>query len=252
MKNLFKLLFFCLFASVAEQSFAQGGLDGQIYDFEQRWLCDSNVNKTFYRLDVHRPGQAAVTIGNYNPDGTSYTPTGTIKSGPCVTPSGFPDSTFSFMATEACDYATGTGGTPYFILWRIGVHNTNYGTTRSWLGRFHAETGASYSPTGTYMAGFCSGWGEKTVTNMQLITATNTTGSVSATNGKFSVEIMNIGTVKATVTTNSTTYDLLPGTKFYCWAQEDPVSYELLGCPAINYDCTANGSTTLLITRKGD
>jgi hypothetical protein len=253
MKNLIKILsILSLFVLTINDSFSQGGLTGQTYDYEQRWLCDSASNTTFYRLDVHRPGQSAVTIGNYLPNGNTYTPTSTIKAGPCSLPAGFPDSSYQYIALEACDYATQTGGTPYFVLIRVATANANGNRVNTNLGTFHAQTGAAYTPTGTWMAGFCSGWGERVATNMQHITATNTSGSISTTNGKFSVEIMNIGTVKGTVTVNSTTIDLYPGTKWYCYSQEDPVSWELIGCPTVTYDCAANGNTTFLIVRKGD
>ena len=102
------------------------------------------------------------------------------------------------------------------------------------------------------MDGFCAGWVNKTVTNLQNVIATNTTGSISATNAMWSVSITNIGTVKGTVTVNSTVMDLYPGQRWWCDAQQDPVSNELLGCSSTNYDCTASGSTTFLIVRKGD
>lgn len=253
MKHIFKflLLMLALTAGLISAN-AQGGLQGQIYDYEHRWLCDSASATTFYRVDVHRPGQAVTTIGSYKPDGTSYTPTSTILSGPCTSGGSFPDSTYAYFAQEFCDWATGTGGTPYFILYRIGTKNSTGAITKSYLGTFNAQTGASYTITGSPMDGFCAGWVNKTVTNMQNSIHTNTTGSISATNAMHSVEIMNIGTVKGTVTVNSTAMDLYPGTKWYCWAQMDPVSNELLGCPSVTWDCTANGSTTFLIVRKGD
>lgn len=252
MKNIFKILFFGLFVLIANESFAQGGVGTQVYDFEQRWLCDSTPQKTFYRLDVHRPGQAAVTVGNYLPDGTPYTVTSSIQSGPCTVSGSFPDSTYTYQAIEACDFVTGTGGTGYFVLIRIATKNSTGVKTVSTVGTFRADNGNPYTPTGTHMDGFCAGWGDKTVSNMQNIIATNTTGSISSTNGKFSVSITNIGTVKGTVTVNSTAMDLYPGQRWWCDSQEDPVSNELLGCPAVNYDCTASGSTTFLIVRKGD
>ena len=133
MKNISKILLLSVFGlmTLNQSIFSQGGLAGQPYDFEQRWLCDSTPNRTFYRLDVHRPGQSAVTIGNYLPDGSSYTVTSSIKPGPCATPSGFPDSSFSYFAVEACDWVTGSGGVSYFILMRVATHNTTFAMTRS-------------------------------------------------------------------------------------------------------------------------
>lgn len=253
MKTILKFLFLTVVLLTTYSAVnAQGGLQGQIYDYEMRWLCDSASATTFYRLDVHRPGQAPVTIGDYKPNGTTYTPVSTILSGPCTSGGSYPDSTYAYFAYEHCDWATGTGGTPYFILYRIGTKNSTGAITRSYLGTFNAATGAPYTTTGSPMDGFCAAWVNKTVTNMQHITSTGTTGSISATNGMHSVEIMNIGTVKGSVTVNSTTIELYPGTKWFCYAQMDPVSNELLGCPAITYDCTAAGSTTFLIVRKGD
>ena len=253
MKHIFKFLLLMLeLCAGLISANAQAGLQGQVYDYEQRWLCDSATATTFYRLDVHRPGQAAVTIGNYKPDGSSYTPTSTILSGPCTSGGSYPDSTYQYLALEHCDWATGTGGTPYFVLIRIGTKNSTGATQRSYLGTFNATTGAAYTITGTPMDGYCAGYADKLVTNLQYLTATNTTGVISTPNAKHSIEIMNIGTVKGTVTVNSTTIDLYPGTKWYCWSQLDPVSNELLGCPSINYDCSTAGSTTFLIVRKGD
>lgn len=252
MKILIRLILLSVVMIGSFSAKSQGGLQGQVYDYEQRWLCDSASATTFYRLDVHRPGQTAVTVGNYKPDGSAYTPTSTILAGPCGGSVAYPDSSYSYHTIEACDWVTGTGGTPYFILYRLGTKNSNGAKTMSYLGTFNAQTGASYTPTGSFEAGFCAGWQDKQATNMQNITSTNTTGSISNTNGRFSVEIMNVGTVKGTVTVNSTSMDLYPGSKWYCWSQIDPVSNELLGCPTITYDCAANGSTTFLIVRKGE
>ena len=102
------------------------------------------------------------------------------------------------------------------------------------------------------MDGFCSGWVDKTVTNLQNIISTSTTGSISATNGKFSIHILNVGTNLGTVTVNSTVQNIYPGSEWYCDSQEDPISNELLGCPSLTWDCAANGGTTFLIVRKGD
>ncbi|MBK6546393.1 MAG: hypothetical protein IPG12_14145 [Saprospiraceae bacterium] len=255
MKNLFKLSLISMILLIVQSNlFSQAGVTGyQVYDHEMRWLCDSASSTTFYRLDLYRPGQAVVTVGNYKPDGSAYTPTSTIKVGPCSGTTSNPDSTYQYYFTQACDFFTGATGTPYIKIWRVGTTTASPGNkTVSFMGNFRADNGASYTPTGTYMDGFCSGWVDKTVTNLQNIISTSTTGSISATNGKFSIHILNVGTNLGTVTVNSTVQNIYPGSEWYCDSQEDPISNELLGCPSLTWDCAANGGTTFLIVRKGD
>jgi hypothetical protein len=249
MKHFISILFFTL---LSVSAFCQAGNSGiQSYDHELRWLCDSASQTTFYRLDLYRPGQAAVTVGNYKPDGSAYTPTSTIKSGPCATGSTtFPDSSYTYNIIEGCDLVSGLGNDITFIrVMRIGVHNTTGASSTTILGNFNPATGAAYTVVGSVVYGYCKNWLSPSITNARR-QFVSTSGTLVAGDNYYGVWILNVGVNTATLTINANTVNLLPGEEYFC--NPSPAEHgQTISCNfGISYDCSVNGGTTLHVVQR--
>lgn len=254
MKTLKLFLSILILTVVSYQSAtAQTGQTGaQSFDYEMIWLCDSASQTTFYRVLLHRIGFATVVAGTFKPDGTTYTPTSTIKSGPCSTGGGsYPDSTFAYNYIEMCDLVSNVG---YIKIYRQATANNNGGTVRSLVGNFSPITGLSYTPgtNGSQMLGWCNVHSIDTGAKVVVLQTTASSGTLSYATSSISNDILNVGYNTAQLTINGVTYDLLPGERWFCHSKVDQGNMKQIRCPAVAYNANYLGlATTLHITRTG-
>jgi hypothetical protein len=250
MKNLIKFLFIALLSVITyTNSFSQAGNTGPgVWDYELRWLCDSASSTTFYRVSLHRPGYAPVSAGDYKPDGTSYTPTSTIKYGPCSGTTSFPDSTYTFMAVEMCD-TSATPDVSFIKIFRRSAANVGGAGSTTILGTYKVTDGTSYSAPASSISGFCNNW-QTSTPNIKIVEVTGTTGTITAAEAFHSVYVTNIGNVKGFITVNSQNLDLYPGETWFCQSQKDFENRMMDGCGSVSYNTIASGSTTFHITAR--
>lgn len=250
--KIFLSILILTFVSITVQ--AQTGQTGaQNFDYEIQWLCDSASQTTFYRVHLYRIGFAPVVAGTFKPDGTTYSPTSTIKSGPCSTGGGgsFPDSTYAYNYIEMCDLTVNAG---YIKIYKQATANSNGGTVRSLVGNFSPITGLSFSPgtNGSQMLGWCNVHSIDTGGKVLVLQTTASTGTLTYATSSISSDILNVGYNIARLTINGVNYDLLPGERWFCHSKVDQGNMKQIRCPAVTYDANYNSlATTLHITRTG-
>lgn len=248
-----KFLFLAFCFILSSNAFSQTGQTGAgSFDYEYQWLCDSTPQTTFYRVTLHRPGFAAIVVGNYKPDGTSYTVTSVAKVGPCVTGGGsYPDSTYQYDYLEMCDNSL-SAPVNYIKIYRYATFNATGAKTRSFVGDFNPATGAAYSAGGSVYPGYCYALAVDAGTKINTIQATGTSGTLNYADNGMNVDILNVGTNIARLVINSDNFDLLPGERWFCHQQWDEKTRSVYRCPGLTYDANHSGnSTTLHITQTG-
>lgn len=253
MKNLFQILFFAIIsiAFFHNSANAQTGQTGAgSFDYEYQWLCDSTPQTTFYRVTLHRPGFAAIVVGNYKPDGTSYTVTSSVKVGPCVTSGGaYPDSSYQYDYLEMCDNS-GANPVSYIKIYRYATFQATGAKTRSFVGDFNPATGGSYTAGGSVYPGFCQALVVDAGTKVNTIQATASSGTLLYADNAMSCDILNMGTNVARLVINSDNFDLYPGERWFCHKMYDEKTRSVYRCPQLTYDANYGAQpTTLHITQ---
>jgi len=214
------------------------------------WLCDAN-NVTYYRIYVNQPGKQPLAFGNYLPNGSAYSPVGATTYGPCnatdTTIVNSIDSSYQYISFEMCDSLT-SSPISFMRIYKYGTKISTGAKQKSFIGDFKISTGASYTPSANYVSGNCLATSIDTGSKITVLQPTNTTGTITQSQGAMSISILNVGPDTARITVNAVTYDLLENETWFCNSFYNEMNRKLYECPSVEYNCTVYGATTLHIT----